>query len=131
MIQQVEQHNTKWEEIIQCMETAHSRFILLKLLWQLIWTPFSILLHMDISNFWGIAIFLQTIYHEQLYIQIIAKGNLVYNNLRFKSLFSTTFLDKWARPPSQKLHKKTLFLSPKSSLGNLSSFANFLSESEI
>ena len=94
-------------------------------------TPFLILLHNDVSNFWGNAIFLRTIYYEKLYVQIIAKSSPVYNVLRFKSLFPNGYLNKWARPSSQKMHKKTLFLCPNSSLGNLSSFAYFLSESRF
>ena len=113
------------------METACSRFSFLKILRQSIWTPFSIMLHNDISNFWESAIFLQTKSHQKMYIQVIAESNLIYSISRFHSLFSTNFSNKWARAPSQKLHEKTLFLWPNSSLGNLSCFANFLSESKI
>ena len=67
-------------------------------------SPFSILLHNHMSNFWNNAIFLQTIYHEKLFIEIIAISNLVYSISRFQSLFSNHSLNKWARPPSQKSH---------------------------
>ena len=61
-------------------------------------------LHNDISNFWNNAIILQTIHHQKLYTQIVATRNLVYSISRFQSLFSSHFLNKWARPPSQKSH---------------------------
>ena len=130
-IQQVEPLNTNEKKSFISMETACSRFSFLKILRQAIWTPFSIMLHNDISNFWENAIFLQTISHQKMCIQIIAESNLIYSISRFHSLFSTNFSNKWARAPSQKLHKKTLFLSPNSSLGNLSCCADFLSESKI
>ena len=121
----------KQEEIIQSTETSCPQFSFLKTLKQAVLTPFSTLLHDDISNFWNNAIILQTIHHQKLYTQIVATRNLVYSISRFQSLYSNHSLNKWARPPSQKSHKKTLFLGPNSSLGNLSSFAYFLSESRF
>ena len=113
------------------MDTACSGFSFLKILKQAISAPFSILLWNDISNFRGNFILFPSMHHLMLYIQIIGESNLVCNIRRFQSLFSTAFWNTWARPPSQRLHRKTLFLHPKSSLGNLSCFAYFLSESEL
>ena len=109
----------------------HHHYSLLQEIIQHMNLTVSILLHNHMSNFWNNAIFLQTIYHEKLFIQIISISNLVYTISRFQSLYSNHSLNKWARPPSQKSHKKTLFLGPNSSLGNLSSFAYFLSESRF
>ena len=53
-------HNTKREEIIQSMKLHTLDLVFLKS------TPFLILLHNDVSNFWGNAIILQTVYHEKL-----------------------------------------------------------------